>query len=470
MERAVKEMLQNAAYGLLLDPGLGKTSITLATFDILKDQGIVKRMLVIAPLRVCYDVWPMEGLKWKDFGHLKFELLHGPKKEERLHSDADIFLINPEGVGWLVELGKNSSKKWVSRRQWDWPEMLVVDESTKFKHLRGTGRGKAIMRALDNFERRYILTGTPAPNGYGDLWGQLYLLDGGARLGEFKSHFHRNFFVRSFDGHSWDLRSEADAERIQELIADIVLRLDAQDYLDMPPLIHKTIGIELPPKARELYKELKTDLVLQFDQGDVSPANAGVLSSKLRQVANGCVYLDDDGLVEIDRGSDSVTKKVRTIEVVHNAKVQAVRELVNELNGQPLMVAYEFRHDLSALQKEFGGKVPVLGAGTTPTRGKKITAAWNRGRLPLLFAHPQSAGHGLNLQEGGSNICWYSIPWNLEHYGQLIARQWRQGQTKPVFVHHLVARNTIDVHVTQVLQEKDVDQKALLNALKRSID
>lgn len=460
-------MLQEPAFGLLLDPGLGKTAITLAAFDLLRREGIVRRMLVVAPLRVAYDVWPDEVQKWKEFNHLKVEILHGPKKEERLESDADIFLINPEGVSWLVQ---KRARRRISERDWDWPEMLVIDESTKFKHggRKGSARWAALETALGKFERRYILTGTPAPNGFHDLWGQIYLLDHGERLGITLGKFRRRFFIPAWDGHGFEIRDERAEQEIIESLSDIVLRLDAKDYLKLPPLVHKTIGVNLPTEGRVLYEQLKEDLVLQMEEGEVTAANAGVLSSKLRQAASGRVYMDEDDMV-LEALGDVAPNRAKRAAFLHDAKIDALEDLIEELQGQPLMVAYEFRHDLEALREAFGDDVPVLGAGTTAAKGKKITRAWNEGRVPLLLAHPASAGWGLNLQEGGSNICWYSLTWNLEHYDQLIARQWRQGQKKPVFVYHLVANHTIDVDVALKLQEKDATQQGLLEALKESV-
>jgi SNF2 family DNA or RNA helicase len=468
MKRAVRKMLENPAFAQLLDPGLGKTAITLAAFDILREQGIVRRMLVIAPLRVCYDVWPAEMKKWKDFNHLQWTLLHGPKKEERLKGDADVFIMNPEGVDWLAQTVKKKGKKLESTREWDWPEMLVVDESTRFKHHK-TGRFKSMDTILGNFERRYDLTGTPAPNGYHDLWGQFYLLDHGERLGENISWFRRKWFVQTWEGHGWEIRDE-DAEReIEERIADISLRLAAEDYLKLPPLIQKNIGVELSTAVKAKYLQLEKEFFLQMAGGEVTATNAGVRSSKLRQAANGRVYLDDDDQVVEDAGADAVHERGRKIGKLHKAKVEALRDLTDELQGQPLMVAYEFRHDLDALQDEFGKNVPVLGAGTTPTKGRNITRAWNQGRVPLLFAHPQSAGHGLNLQDGGNNICWFSLTWNLEHHTQLIRRQWRLGQKKPVFVYYLLAKGTIDAHVAETVADKDATQKKLLAALNERL-
>lgn len=463
-ETAVSEMLAKPAFGLLLDPGLGKTAITLAAFDILRQKGIVNRMLVVAPLRVCYDVWPNEIKKWTDFQHLKFEILHGPKKEERLRSNADVFVINPEGIAWLVQKKAGRSE---TGREWHWPEMLAIDESTKFKHG-NTQRFKSIKAVLGKFDRRYILTGTPAPNGYEDLWGQVYLLDQGERLGSYITHYRNRYFDQSWDGFGYEIRGPEQIAMIQNKLQDLVLRLDAADYLKLPPLIKKTIGVQLPPAARELYDRLEADFTLRLRGGEVTAANAGVLASKLRQVTGGFVYFDeDDNILEAE--GDLAPKRMRRAAQIHDVKIEALADLLDELQGEPLMVAYEFRHELDGLLKRFGRDVPVLGAGTTPARGAKISRAWNEGRVPLLFAHPASAGHGLNLQEGGSKLAWYTPTWNLEHYLQLIMRQWRQGQTKPVFVYSLVAAHTKDVDVVEAREGKDLDQKALLAAFKRRV-
>ena len=459
-------MLESPIFSLLLDPGLGKTAITLAAFKVLQATEVVRRMLVVAPLRVCESTWPEEVEKWTDFTGLKTVVLHGRKKEKLLESDADIFLINPEGIEWLVQRKKHL-KKWRSEREFPggWPEMLVIDESTRFKHY-DTNRFKALKMVLGEFDRRYILTGTPAPNGYEDLWGQYYMLDQGDRLEEFITRFRMKFFIPSYDGFGWQIRDDSAMEAIQERISDITLRLDAEDYLDLPALIHKNIYVDLPIDARRTYDELEKEFLLELREGEVTAVNAGVLTSKLRQVANGRVYLDVEGDIMALEG-DAVPKKHREVAIIHDAKVRAVRELVDELNGQPLLIAYEFRHDLDAIRKEFGKDLPVLGAGTSATKGKKICQAWNRGEVPILLAHPASAGWGLNLQDGGHHMCWFAETWNLEHFTQLVGRQWRQGQRFPVFVYHVVAKHTIDATIVQAREEKDVTQKTLLDTLKK---
>jgi len=456
-ERAVQAMVSNPAYGLLLDPGLGKTAVTLAAFKLLKKAGIVRRALVIAPRLVCADTWPGEIEKWSDFNGLRTVFLHGPKKEQLLASDADIFLLNPEAVDWLAQKDHLGRPK----REWPggWPEMLVIDESTRFKHG-NTQRFKTLRKILGRFERRYILTGSPAPNGYGDLWGQIYLLDFGARLGEYITRYRNKYFTQSADGYGWVLASDEHAHAIEDQISDIVLRLAAEDYLDMPPLIEKTIPVSLPREAMLAYEQMEDSFVLQMQEGEISAANAGVRSGKLRQIANGRVYVSDIPGVPAD-------PKNRKYGVVHNAKIEALLDLIEELQGQPLMIAYEFEHDLHALRSALGDHLPILGQGVTDKQARQIASDWNAGKIPLLLAHPASAGWGLNLQNGGHHLAWFSITWNLEHYMQLVARQWRQGQKFPVFVYLLAARGTVDYDVIAALETKDATQRALLEALKK---
>lgn len=446
-------MLENPAYGLLLSPGLGKTAVTLAAFKVLRDRGIVRRALVLAPLRVCTDVWPEELAKWTDFHDLRMTVLHGPKKDQRLRENADIYVMNYEGLPWLAREG---IKVWGTN---DWPEMLVADESTRLKHPR-TQRFKILRGGmLKRFKRRYILTGTPAPNGLMDLFGQLYVLDLGQRLGRYITHYRVRFFVESWDGFSWDLRPGAE-EEIYKAISDAVLRLDALDHLDMPELVKTTIGVNLPAKARAVYEELKEEFVLKVKEGEVTAKNAAVLTSKLRQVANGAVYADEE-LLGHGRGAK------KEVVSIHKAKLDALEDLVEELSGQPLLVAYEFEHDYRAINSRFKD-VPRLGGGVTTKQASEIIKQWNAGELPILAVHPASAGYGLNLQAGGGHVAWYGLTWNLEHHDQLIDRLWRQGQRrKHVFVYYLVARGTMDTLVLSALEDKAASQRELFDAVKK---
>ena len=435
MRKAVKHLLANPAAGLLLDPGLCKTSITLQAFKTLQRAGVVDRMLVLAPLQVCHNVWPAEAWKWDGFRDLKVVVLHGPKKDQALRSNADVFVINYEGLPWLV------------KQTWEWPEMLVCDESTKLKNTR-TQRFKLLKARFENFDRRYILTGTPVPNGLIDLFGQLFVLDLGERLGAYISHYRSRYFMQSgYGGFDW--RPLPDAEdRIYKQIGDVCLRMGAEDYLELPELTKTTVPFSLSPKARSQYDRLAKEFFLALDAGDVDAINAGVLSGKLRQVINGAVYNDIGGVSH-----------------VHDDKLTVLADLVEQI-GQPTIIAYEFRHDLARLLDLYP-MAGVLGGGISKKKAIHTIEEWSAGDLQVLLCHPAAAAYGLNLQDGGHHMVWFGLTWNLEYYAQLIARLWRQGQAQRVFVYHIIAQNTLDEVVWKVLQQKAQTQKSLLAQLKR---
>lgn len=443
-------MLERGAAGLFLDPGLGKTSITLAVSDILATKQLSKGVLVIAPLRPCYLTWPAEIRKWTDFNHIKYAILHGSKKDDALRSRANVYLINPEGLRWLARaIGSNPD---------NWPfDVLVVDESTKFKHT-GTQRFKELKYLLPKFRRRYILTGTPAPNGLLDLFGQVYILDLGAALGAFITHYRIKFFnPGGFGGYEWRIKEGADKE-IYERLAPLVLRMDQKDYLELPPLVEIDRWVTLPPPARAVYNDIEVKFVADLESGKIKAATAAAATTKLRQIANGAVYTDE------------VTSTGRRAEKLHDAKTEELVELLEELSGQPALVAYEFNHDLARIKeglKAAGfGTVPHLGAGVTMRESQQIANAWNSGKLPVLLGHPQSIAHGLNLQEAGRAVIWYSLTWDLELYDQFVRRVWRQGQTGRVFVYRVLAEDTVDVAVLRAIRAKTKTQGALLDALR----
>lgn len=449
-------MIEQGAAGLLLDPGLGKTSITFAALQILQQQGMIDRALVIAPLRPCYSVWPVEAAKWLEFNSLKVHVLHGKGRSEVALKDpnVDVFVINPEGLPWLVE------------QKWKWPQMLVVDESTKFKHS-NTKRFKLLRKLLKKFRRRYILTGTPAPNGLLDLFGQIFILDQGNALGRYVTHYrHTYFWPSGFGGYKWQLKRGAEQE-IYAAIDPLVLRLDAADYLKLPPLIKTTVHVDLPARARKLYQKLEQQMVLQLREGDVTAMNAGVLTNKCRQLAGGTVYTDS--LPEdYDVGKDPAE---RGYAVIHKAKIETLIDLIDELQGKPTIVAYEFNHERAQIETALKNhlnldEIHVIGGKVTAAQGREAETLWNRGELPVLLAHPASAAHGLNLQHGGRVLIWFALPWNLEHYEQLVDRLWRQGQKERVFVYHLVTKDTVDETVLMTLIRKNRTQRALLDALR----
>lgn len=440
--RAAKFMVGQAAGGLLLDPGLGKSSVTLSAFKILKSKRLVNKLLVIAPLRPALSTWPAEVRKWEEFSHLKLRVLHGTEKGDDLFDpDVDIHVINPEGLPWLTRTLSKASG-------WPW-EMLVVDESTRFKNARSQ-RFKLLKPMLPRFRRRYILTGSPAPNGLLDLFGQIYLLDGGNALGQFITQYRLTYFRQTgYMGYDWVPQPGAD-ERIYKRIQPLVLRMAGEDYLELPPLIDRTIEVDLPGPAMAAYRQMETMMIAAIKDGDpILAANAAAATNKCRQIANGGIYHD---------GGVAWTN-------LHDAKADAVEELVEELSGKPALVAYEYQHDLERLLKRFPG-APHIGGGVPAKKFKEIEAAWNRGDVPVLLAQPQSVAHGLNLQGTGAAVIWHSIPWDLEIYEQFVRRVWRQGQTERVFNYHIIARDTVDEVVMKSLAGKDKTQRALLTALK----
>lgn len=452
-KEAIKFMVSQGAAGLFLDPGLGKTSITLAAFKILKAKGLVKKALVIAPLRPVFSVWPAERTKWDDFKDIKMAILHGENKSSLYDKNIDIHLINPEGLFWL--LGNREHPGAIDKCDWFW-DMLVVDESTKFKHTNSL-RSKLLRRRVEEFKRRYILTGSPAPNGLMDLFGQMYLIDQGASLGRFITQYRREHFDQTgFGGYTYVLKPGHET-KIQDKIRPLVMRLEAKDYLDLPPLIENTIKVDLPDDAREVYEDMKEALVAMVASGMVTAANASVAAGKCRQIANGGIYHDD----ETPTGARLVTQ-------IHDAKTDAVESIIDELGGKPALVAFEYKHDLARLLERFPG-APVLGGGVKPEAQAQIEADWNAGRIPVLLAQPQSVAHGLNLQGVGAAVIWHSLPWDLELYEQFIRRVWRQGQTERVVVHHIVARKTVDEAVMRAIKLKDMTQRGLLDALKSQL-
>lgn len=451
-ERAgVEFLIKQACAGLIWDPGLGKTSTTLAAILVLLKKHYIRRVLVIAPLRPAQSTWPGELEKWIDFKDLRMVVLHGPKKEQLLATEADIYVVNPEGLGWLF------------RHRWQdlGFDMLVVDESTRFKHS-DTRQFKTLKQVLDRFKRRVILTGEPAPNGLLDLFGQIYILDLGNSLGRFITHYRNSYFDPAGQvtvngrqvGYGWFPRAGS-AEKIYKAISPLVMRLAAEDYLTLPPLIENTIKVEMDAKSTAIYRQMEATLITQIEDEVVTAANVAVATGKLRQIANGGLY---NGI-----GDEREALKI------HDAKTEVVEEIIEELQGKPCLVAYEFEHDLDRLRGRLGGDTPYIGGGVPTARFREIEHDWNAGRIPVLLAQPQSVAHGLNLQGTGAAVIWHSIPWDLDRYHQFVRRVWRQGQKERVVVHHVVAKGTVDETVMKALARKDKTQRALLDALKSDL-
>ena len=435
---------ENPVSCLLLDMGLGKTAITLTALnDLLFDSFKTHRVLVIAPLRVARDTWPDELGKWEHLCGLRFSVVVGTEAERKaaLRAKADIYIINRENIQWLIE---------DSGIPFDF-DTLVVDEVSSFKNHQ-TKRFRSLMKVRPKVRRIIGLTGTPSSNGLMDLWAEYRLLDMGQRLGRFIGQYRTAYFTPDKRNgqviFSYKPLPFAEKE-IYHKIADITISMKSTDHLTMPELVTAEYPVRLSDKERERYDELRQDLVLQLTGGDVTAANAAALSNKLCQMANGAVY-GDEGKVHH----------------IHDRKLDALEDLIEAANGKPILVAYWFKHDLERIAIRLKERhIPFSKMDTSES-----IARWNTGELPVALIHPASAGHGLNLQTGGSTIIWFGLTWSLELYQQTNARLWRQGQTaETVVLHHIIAKDTIDERVMKALSEKDRTQTALIEAVKANL-
>lgn len=463
MKRAVKWILEHPTCGLFLDPGLRKTSITLGAFRILKAKGMARRMLVVAPLRVAYNVWPSEVDKWAQFQDLNIVVLHGDDKCDELldRDDVDIYVINPEGLDWLLgRPGKKRGQVLPNNERFKRLDcqMFVLDESSKFKNTQ-TKRFKILRPFLPKFLRRVILTGSPAPRNYLDLFGQVYIMDLGASLGEYITHYRMKYFnPTGFGGYTWVLRDGAD-KLIQDKVRPYVMRMEAEDHIEMPELVENNIWVDLPPEARTIYDEMEDDLLLILEGGEVlSAPTASAARGKCAQIAGGAVYKNPEGM-EVRGKMDFIT--------VHDEKIDALKEFLEERQGQPTLVFYWYQHEAVRIQKALGGKIPDISQASLKA-GKEIENAWNRNEIPVLLANPASVGHGLNMQEGNAqHVFWYTLPDDYDIYDQAIRRLRRSGnKASHVFSHRCMARKTVDVAKAKMLAKKGANQKDFLDAMK----
>lgn len=421
---------------MLLDPGLGKTSTVLGAYT-----AIGGRMLVIAPIKPMYDTWPGEVEKWDEFAHLKVSVLHGPGREERIQDDADIHVINPEGLAWFFADDH--------RPQY---EVLCIDESTKFKRS-VTQRFKLLKARLHEFPRRWILTGTVVPNGLLDLFGQVFIMDMGITLGKSYHQYKQvYFYAEGYGGYTYRPREGA-LEVITKQLSEDVLTLRAEDYLEMPELVKVERMCTLPDTAAAAYAKVEKSFILELAEGTLVAANAAVAGNKCRQIANGLMYLTDEE-----------TGERQTI-AMHDEKMKELMCLVEETNGHPLLIFYEYQHDKLCMLAELG-KGAVCLTGATGARLNAILKDFNSGKIRYLLAHPGSV-HGLNVQGHCFHMIWYGLPWNLEHYVQAVWRLYRQGQSsKTVYCYHILGKDTLDEVVSKVLIAKEATQDKLLEALK----
>ena len=435
---------KNPVAAVFLDMGLGKTSITLTALnDLLFDSFDVHRILVVAPLRVARNTWSSEIKKWEHLQDLQYSIVVGTEKERMsaLEKRADIYIINRENVQWLVE---KSGKKF------DY-DMVVVDELSSFKNHEAK-RFRAFMKVRPKVKRIVGLTGTPSSNGLMDLFAEFKLLDMGERLGRFIGAYRANFFrPDKMNGpivYSYKPIPGAES-MIYNRISDITISMKATDYLKMPELVSSRYEVQMDDKEKQKYEEFKKDLVLEIEDGEITAANAASLSGKLSQMANGAVYSDD-----------------LTVMQIHDRKLDALEDIIEAANGKPVLVAYWFKHDLTRITERLR-KLKVI---YQKLDSDESIRKWNEKELQVGLIHPASAGHGLNLQSGGSTMVWFGLTWSLELYQQTVARLWRQGQTEnTVVIQHIVTADTIDERILKALEQKDNTQSALIDAVKAEV-
>jgi SNF2 family DNA or RNA helicase len=522
--KAIKFAMREPRNALFLDMGLGKTTITLHAIKAMKHSGELGGLpvLVVAPIRVLHNVWRQEAEKWQHTHGLRFSIMHGNERQRiaAFNADVDVMLINRENLVWLntllgangygtswldydterIRTENNRRLRWMPWKdskadEWRalrnnpaawreftdaaakdpkrlleyadskevvpelkrlperaWPfSMLVIDESSQFKHS-STQSWKTVRAWAPLFKRVTLLTGTPTPNTMLELWPQIYLLDEGTRLGRSVSIYRDRYFYKAdYNGYDYRLRRGAD-QRINDSVKDIVMRLDAKDWLDVPEVLHNVVDVVLPDDKLEQYKQFEEQMFLELITSSVEAISAASLSMRCHQFANGAMYAKDN------------KTDTRVWEPVHDAKLEALEEIVRE-TGSNVMIAYQFKHDLERLKQNYPA-APVLGSGVGTAETKRIIDDWNAQKIPVLLVHPQSAGHGLNLQHGGHTIIFFSLTWSLEQHDQLIARLHRSGQTERVVVHYLRTKDTIDELIYTVLQTKARSQTELLNALR----
>ena len=432
---AIEYIKEHPISAILLDMGLGKTSITLsAVADLLFDSFEVSKVLVIAPLRVAKTTWKDEIQKWEHLDILEYSIITGTEAERlsALNMQADIYIINRENIQWLVE--KSGVK-------FDF-DMVVIDELSSFKSWQSK-RFKAFMKVRPKVKRIVGLTGTPSSNGLMDLFAEFKILDMGERLGRFIGQYRNTYFSPDKRNgqviYSYKPLPFAEKE-IYNKISDITISMKAKDYLKMPELIVNNIEVEMSCKELKLYNKLKSDMVLSINGKELDAPNAAALSNKLLQMANGAVYDDNKAVVEI-----------------HDKKLDALEDLIEAANGKPVLVAYCYKHDKERIMQRFQAEEINTSADIDK---------WNKGEMAVALIHPASAGHGLNLQQGGSTIVWFGLTWSLELYQQLNARLYRQGQKETVVIHHIITKDTIDENVITALEKKDLSQNSLIEAVK----
>ena len=428
-------ILNNSISAIFLECGLGKSVISLTAInDLMLDYFDVSRTLVIAPLRVANSTWPDEIKKWDHLKHLNYSVVIGSEKErlDALGKPAHIYLINRENVDWLIT---KSGIPWKF-------DMVVIDELSSFKSYQAK-RFKSLLKVRPKLKRIVGLTGTPSSNGLMDLWAEFRLLDMGERLGRYITYYRQNFFIPDKRNQQmiFSYKPKDGAEKkIYSLISDITISMKSKDFLKMPECVMNEVIVTLSDKEQKLYDSLKQDMVLSLEENEIDAINAAALSNKLLQMSNGAVYNDDKESLHI-----------------HDRKLDALEDLIEGANGKPVLVAYWFKHDLEKIKDRFDVR---------EIKSAKDISDWNEGKIPVALIHPASAGHGLNLQAGGSTLIWFGLTWSLELYQQTNARLYRQGQDSTVVIHHILTKGTIDEDVMKALKAKEKIQDALIDSVK----
>lgn len=435
-----ERIISDPVLGLFLDMGLGKTVITLTAINELRlHRWAVRRVLIVAPKKVAEGTWSKEAAKWDHLQHLRVSLVCGSqqKRLRAIATPADVYVINRDNVAWLVDHYRH-----------DWPyDMVILDESSSFKNSRSK-RFKAIKLVRSRINRLVELTGTPSSNGLIDLWAQIYLLDGGERLGKTIGQYRERFFdpdKRSRTTIFSYAPKEGSMEYIQQAVSDICISMKSEDYLEMPERIYNDVPVALDPSAAMAYKQLERDLLLEVEDSIITAGTAGVLTGKLLQLCNGAVYNEQRQPTEI-----------------HSCKIDAFLETLEQLNGQHALVFYNFQHDRDRLLKA----LEPLKLRVRVYQNSTDEDDWNAEKIDILLAHPASCAYGLNLQHGGHHVIWFGLTWSLEQYEQANKRLHRQGQMHPVVIHHLVTQGGVDEDVIVALQRKGDTQSALMDALR----
>lgn len=466
----VQLMLKQACAGLLYKPGRGKTSVAYMAIRILLEKKFIRRALIISPIRPMWNVWPVQKDKYREFRHLRVGVLHGDDRDAVLVSnDYDIYVINPDSLMWLTNakkvketyIGKNKEGQSVEkvrskvitdpvRVKWlveKFGDFLLVDESTDFRD-KGTNRYKCLEAMLPKFKRRYILTGTPRPKSLMDLFGQIYILDEGDALGRFITHYRTKYFIPDYTGFNYIPQPQAQ-ERIMAKIAPLVQVVEAP--IDLPELTFNDLWITLPPKARAIYDKMERELLVLIESNAVVASNAAVASSKCRQIANGGLYSSEEKGVWAD---------------IHDEKLQALEDLLRQLQGAPLLITYEFQFDRTRIEEKLG--IPCISTGNSKHDNKYIQL-FSRGDCPAVLGHPQSISLGIDgLQDHCADIFMYGLTWNLLHYEQVINRVCRSGNpSKKVTVHRALALDTVEERVLEVLDVRDREQKDFMSVLSK---